>query len=615
MFSSPFFRRLFLPYLLLICAATAAVGFFAARQLRDGYLDRTHTALRDQDRIVRALIADPLQHGDLARVQAIVTELHKEVDCRITLIDSTGKVLADNEADPATMENHADRPEVRAAAGTGEGGTMRPSATLHQSLFYFAQRFELAGSTYYLRLSQHLANLDHQIHQLYAGIILVAALAIGAAGLIAYGLARRDTRPVIELTEFAHALARGEFGRRYLHPEVGETATLADALNGMADSLSRLWSRAAEDNGRLLAILGSMNEGVVATDTQQRILFTNDSAGRLLGFVDVGHGSVTQRQLWEVIRSDAVLKLVRDVLSPAGHSPTNGDGYPEAAALAAAHPPGRATIHVGPLEGRHLEVTACTFPADGPPEGLILVAHDTTQSVQYQELRKEFVANVSHELRTPLSIIKGFAETLRDGAMNDPPRAEQFLATIEKHADQLTNLVSDLLELSRLDSQVGLTRRAPVNLAALVRRVGESLMPVAQRKRHTLTIDLPGGLPETIGNADYLERAVTNLIDNAIKYTPEGGQVSVRAWQDPTDDVVIEVTDNGIGIPTGELPRIFERFYRVDRSRSRELGGTGLGLSIVKHVAQTHGGSVEVESTPGKGSTFRLRLPSVQVVA
>jgi signal transduction histidine kinase len=350
-----------------------------------------------------------------------------------------------------------------------------------------------------------------------------------------------------------------------------------------------------------------MNEGVIAADTQQRILFTNESAGRLLGFgAGTERDEVAGRLLWEVVRSDAVQKLARDVLSPDAPRFGNGDATdpPGPSTLA-----GRTTIHVGPLLGRHLEITACTFPLDGRPEGLILVAHDATQSVQYQELRKEFVANVSHELRTPLSIIKGFAETLRDGAMADPSRAAQYLATIEKHADQLTNLVSDLLELSRLDSQVGITRRAPVNVAALIRHVGELLLPVAQRKRHDLSIDLSPDLPETLGNVDYLERAVTNLIDNAIKYTPEGGRISVVASSD-NGSVLIEVTDNGIGIPAGELPRIFERFYRVDRSRSRELGGTGLGLSIVKHVAQTHGGSIEVDSAPGGGSTFRLRLPA-----
>lgn len=587
MFSSSFFRRLFLPYLLVICTATAAVGLFAAARLRESFEARTTVALRAESRMVGRLIAGPLRDGDVERVREEVKALHGEIETRITVVDDKGVVVADNEADPAQMENHADRAEIALARANEEGASVRPSATLHQDLFYFAHKLKLAdagpGRVYFIRLAVHLADLDKNIHALYFGLGAVALLAMVAAGGITYFFARRGSKPVIALTEFANALARGELNRRYLHAETGETAVLAGALNVMADSLSRLIAKTHDDNDRLLTILSSMNEGVIATDAQQHILFTNESASTQFGFSpDVIRGKL----LWEVVRSDAILKAAREVLDGAE----------------------RKTIHVGPLFGRHLEVTTCTVPPGQKPEGLIVVAHDTTQSVQYQELRKEFVANVSHELRTPLSIIKGFAETLREGAIEDPVRGPQYLGTIEKHADQLTNLVSDLLELSRLDSQAGLARRAPVELAALVRRASDLLLPAAQRKKHRLTMSLPGDLPETFGNADYLERAVTNLIDNAIKYTPEEGNIRVTAREDK-GFVIIEVCDNGIGIPREEVPRIFERFYRVDRSRSRELGGTGLGLSIVKHVAQVHGGTVEVVSTPGEGSCFRLRLP------
>ena len=402
------------------------------------------------------------------------------------------------------------------------------------------------------------------------------------------------------MTEFANTLARGELNRRYSNPgSDGETAVLAKALNDMADSLEGQLHDTAEGNARLLAILGSMNEGVIAADTDARILFTNDSAGRLLGF-SVASRSVTGLPLAELVRIGEINQLVEQVLSGGNGSPNDS----HAGVLR------RKTIHVSPLSDRHLEVTVCTFPIKGPPEGLILVAHDTTQSEQFQKLRKEFVANVSHELRTPLSIIKGFAETLRDGALDDPVRAPQFLATIEKHADQLTNLVSDLAGVVAAGQPGGADAPwgAPVNIVNLIRRVEDLLLPVAQRKKHVLAIDVPEQLPAVFGNEDYLERAITNLVDNAIKYTPEGGRVSVRARQD-RDSVTIEVADNGIGIAQHEVPFIFERFYRVDRSRSRELGGTGLGLSIVKHVVQVHGGSIQVDTSPGRGSTFRLQLP------
>ncbi|HSZ57063.1 MAG TPA: ATP-binding protein, partial [Tepidisphaeraceae bacterium] len=237
------------------------------------------------------------------------------------------------------------------------------------------------------------------------------------------------------------------------------------------------------------------------------------------------------------------------------------------------------------------------------------------QSVRYQELRKEFVANVSHELRTPLTVIKGFTETLRDGAMVDPVNGPKFLLTIDRHVDQLTNLVSDLLELSKLESTPDLPRPVPFDVGGVVRRAVDLLLPAAQRKGQTIQVEIARHAPRVIGNPDYVERAASNLIDNAIKYTPDRGEIRVSVGVERDEFVVIEVADNGIGIPPKDLSRIFERFYRVDRSRSREMGGTGLGLSIVKHVAQVHGGTIDVSSTPGVGSKFRLRIPVLLTAA
>jgi two-component system phosphate regulon sensor histidine kinase PhoR len=258
--------------------------------------------------------------------------------------------------------------------------------------------------------------------------------------------------------------------------------------------------------------------------------------------------------------------------------------------------------------GRHLEITVRPYPLTGSPTGIVIVAHDTTRSVRYQELRKEFVANVSHELRTPLTVIKGFTETLQDGALRDPEKGMKFLATISKHVDQLTNLVNDLLELSRLEGSPELPRPVSIDVGLLARRVTDLLLPAAQKKNQTLRLETRSNMPRVLGNPDYIDRAIANLVDNAIKYTHEGGTISVTAGQ-RNEDVFVEVADNGLGIPADDIPRIFERFYRVDRSRSREMGGTGLGLSIVKHVAQVHGGSIDVSSTPGAGSKFRLYFP------
>lgn len=594
MFSSPFFRRLFLSYLLLIVAISAAIGLYAAACLRQSYIERTCLALRDTNHALEQAIAGPLAAGDPAGALAdMISRLARQIDCRITLIESDGKVIADTEARAATMDNHRQRPEVIAAAATGEGWEIRRSDTLKRDMLYLARSIAVAapadsgpGHKYFLRVAMHLSDLNRDVYDLYEGMafMTIAALILAAGG--SFYFARRQAEPLVHITRFAEALSRGEVEhRRIPRRSAGneEITLLTAALNSMAESIQRLLARGKEENAQIMTILASMSEGVIATDRQQRILMVNRAAATLLGFAA---DAATGKFLWEVVRNDDVIKGAADSLAVAGSK----------------------TFVIGPINARHLEITICTFPLQKNAEGMVIVAHDTTQSVQYQDLRKEFVANVSHELRTPLSIIKGFAETLRDGALADPQRGPQYLATIEKHTDQLTNLVDDLLELSRLESQYGLTRRVPTDLSPLIRRACDLLLPVAQRKQQQFIQEIPPSLPPILAAADYIERAIANLIDNAIKYTPAKGIIKISAKEEGKF-LVVEVSDNGIGISDKDLPRIFERFYRVDKSRSREAGGTGLGLSIVKHVAQVHGGTVDVASTSGQGSTFRLILP------
>jgi two-component system phosphate regulon sensor histidine kinase PhoR len=330
-------------------------------------------------------------------------------------------------------------------------------------------------------------------------------------------------------------------------------------------------------NRRLATVLDGMGEGVLATDRQQKVLFVNGAAARLLEFPLEG---AVGRPLWELVRLEPILK-----------------GSLEAIVAGASR-----TVQVGPLRERHLSVSF------SPGPGLVvLVISDVTESARYQELRKEFVANVSHELRTPLTMIRGYLETLEDGAIRDPEKGPEFLGIITKHARLLSNLVDNLLDLSRLEGQ-GLGKRVRVDLAALVERVVDLRRPSAEKKGQGLDAIVAPDVPDVLGDADYLERAVSNLVDNAVKYTPEGGSIRITASRRGAQ-VAVQVSDDGIGIPESDLPRIFERFYRVDKSRSRDMGGTGLGLAIVKHVIQSHGGTIEVESALGKGSTFRVLLP------
>jgi len=448
--------------------------------------------------------------------------------------------------------------------------------------FYAALRVR-AGRLEQNRQSVDAADVNRELQSDYLAIGGVCLSAICVAAAICFYLTKKHSEPVRDVAAFANALSRGELNRRFHPSGGGEIGTLTTSLNSMAESLSRMIRQTTRDHAELSAILASMSEGVIAVDPALRILLANEKAAELLEF---DAGSAVGKALWEVLRIEPILRAASDAL---------------AGSEIRAFP-------VSPTMGRHLEITVRQYPLTGRPSGLVIVAHDTTRSVRYQELRKEFVANVSHELRTPLTVIKGFTETLQDGALLDPEKGMQFLSTISKHVDQLTNLVNDLLELSRLEGSPELPRPVSMDIAALARRVTDLLAPAAQRKNQTLRLAAANLLPRILGNPDYIDRAIANLVDNAIKYTQEGGEVAVTVGRDD-HDVFVEVADNGLGIPQDDIPRIFERFYRVDRSRSREMGGTGLGLSIVKHVVQVHGGSIDVSSSPGAGSKFKLYLP------
>lgn len=398
-----------------------------------------------------------------------------------------------------------------------------------------------------------------------------AAVGLAAAAMITVYFAREQTRQVAEI--FASLAPM----------PVKNKIKLTDLLDSTAKSFSSLIAQASKDKSHLLAVLSGMSDGLIAIDAAQRVMLVNQAAEDLLGF---GLSEAAGKPLYDAVAIPALLRAVHEVLLTGQQK----------------------VLQIGPLHDRHLELTLRRLTAADRAGGMVIVIHDITESRCYEELRKEFVANVSHELRTPLTVIKGFIETLRDGAIDDRPRAMEYLETMGRHSDQLANLVNDLLDLSRLDSGADRLTNEPVEIGGLLRRVQELMLASAEKKHQVLTLNVPANLPPITGNADYLQRAISNLVENAIKYTADAGRVTVTASQ-ASGQVIIEVSDSGIGIPPDDLARIFERFYRVDRSRSRAMGGTGLGLSIVKHVVQNHGGAVEVASKLGEGSTFTVRLP------
>lgn len=591
MFRSPFFRRIYVPFVLIIFVISATIGLLGAEQLRQNHLQQAQQRLRSTATLVDYVLGDHIRSADtqavVAHVKGLALGLSRQgVPCRITIIDAEGKVLADSEADPQTMTSHRVRPEVMMASSTGEGWDVRKSETVHDDLLYYAVRVLGDSKPAYIRLAIHLQQLQASLRSFYVRLTIVTLTSAVLAALAAYFLARRQVQRVVETTTFANNLAQGQLNHRIAYTGSGELHTLVNSLNSMADAIKALLSESHERQAELEAILQNMDEGVLATDASSRVLLANEASARLLGF---GLPGSSGKAVWELIRHDQIVKSVGEASQ--------------------SHQRQRVRTTVGE---KQLTVVLCPFEYlahETRHSGLVIVIHDVTEASRYEDLRKEFVANVSHELRTPLSVLKGYVETLRDGAIDDLAKRDEYLAVIERNTDLLSSLVSDLLEISRLESQPGVPRKARVDVGAMLNRALNWLRPTVEAKGHVIELHVPDPSPVVLGNVEYLERAAMNLIENAAKYTPSGGRIVISVSSDQSN-VIIDFADNGIGIPPQDIDRIFERFYRVDRSRSRDMGGTGLGLSIVKHVVQTHGGRIEVTSELNVGSTFRIIFPA-----
>jgi two-component system phosphate regulon sensor histidine kinase PhoR len=444
-----------------------------------------------------------------------------------------------------------------------------------------------------------------ELANLHSLVWTTAAVTGVLATVLAFWLARRTTLPIRELTEGAETIAAGDYGHKVYVSGADEMQTLANSFNHMSERLASQFAELDEERQQLRAILSGMIEGVVALDAEQRILFANERAVALL---DLAGQPAIGRKMWEVIRLRGLTELVRKAMV---------EPEPCREELAWSGSTTRSlTAHAARLQGN-------------VARGAVLVLHDTTELRRLEQLRQEFVANVSHELKTPLAVIQGCVETLLDGAADDAEHRGQFLARISEEGHRLHSLILDLLSLARIESGAEALVYEPVAISDAVSACLERHFGRASGKKQRLEIEHEGcvnvfnepepgapvtndAVPAIVAWADEeaVDQILDNLVDNAVKYTPEGGCIRVR-WFSEDSQVCLEVQDTGIGIPERDLPRVFERFYRVDKARSRELGGTGLGLSIVKHLAQVMHGSVRATSIVGRGSTFQVRLPTV----
>jgi two-component system phosphate regulon sensor histidine kinase PhoR len=581
------FWRLFGTYSVLLVVSTAFLGMVLAGRVERHHQRQVFTSLRTKAVLVREMVRDwPADRvGDLPmRMLA----LGREIGTRITLLAEDGRVLADSQEDPEQMENHAHRPEIRDAHGEEFGTATRFSSTLKKPMSYVAVRLPGNQTVGYVRVALPLDDIEVQLVELNH-IMWTAAGATGvAAWLLALWLARRIIPPIQELTRKSERIAAGDYGHKVYRLGQDEVSLLARAFNHMSERLQVQFAQLDEDRQQLRTILSGMVEGVVALNAEQRILFANERAAQLLGFQTQ---TVIGRKVWEIVRHRTFQEVVNQALR--GPEPCSRelvwDGSP-AKCL---------TIHAARLPGP-------------PARGAVLVFHDTTELRRLERLRQEFVANVSHELKTPLSIIKACIETLLDGAVDDPTHRGPFLEQIDDQANRLHMLILDLISLARIESGAEVFEFQDVPLEPVVHTCLERHRARAEGKQQQLAVvppqDPSGREIAVWADEEAVSQILDNLVDNAVKYTPAGGRIYIR-WRAENGQVCLEVEDTGIGIPEQDLPRIFERFYRVDKARSRALGGTGLGLSIVKHLVQAMHGTVQAHSRVGAGTTFQIRLP------
>jgi two-component system, OmpR family, phosphate regulon sensor histidine kinase PhoR len=580
---SRLFWRLGLVYLALLVIVLVAVDTYTVQAIRKEFIQAGIDRLEALGRLVDHR---PPSSKNLAELNAWAFWIAQS-GARCTVVAADGHVLADSESNPAEMVNHAGRPEIRAAMEAGEGTAVRHSDTLNQDLVYLALRHKsVEGDTLVIRFALPLYRLSDALvgfrwHLWTASFVIL--LVGGAMSLVFF---RALTTRIERLQQFSRRVAAGDFRPISADRRGDELSDLAATLNETAAHMDVTIKTLTGERNQSAAILRSMAEGVAVIASNQRLVFCNEAFCQAL---DVDASGWSGRPIAEVIRQSDMLQAIQKALA------------------------GRETVRhelvVGTVKTRSFAVTAAPVRAEESTSGAVMVLHEITELRRLERARRDFVANISHEFKTPLTAIQGFAETLLAGVA-EPENQVRFLEIIRSNALRLGRLTDDLLRLSQIESgKVPLEMRA-VNLCDIVGPCVETVRVNAAAKNLTIETECAQNSAAIAGDVNALQEILQNLLDNAVRYTPAGGRVVVRA-ETKGPDVALSVADTGIGIPKASQERIFERFYRVDAARSREVGGTGLGLAITKHLVEAHGGRIEVDSEVGRGSTFTVLLPRI----
>jgi two-component system, OmpR family, phosphate regulon sensor histidine kinase PhoR len=580
--------KLMLSYLLFIVAIAGSLYLYMDHVLETNLVEESRANLLNQAKLARLLVMSDYMKLSPQKLAETVGSTIKE---RLTLIASDGRVLGDSEVNGAKLDelqNHLDRPEVQAALASGTGIAMRYSETLKTDMLYVAMTYGSGRTEGFIRLAMPMTYITKSSKALQQVMGFATLLTILAALVLGYFLSNLTSRPLRDMAAAAARIGHGDSPVRIpasAHDEVGE---LARVLNDMSARIDLQMQRLSSEKQQLDTILRGMGEGVMVTSTEGVISLVNPAFRKLFSL----SGEVEGKKLIEISRHPDLLEAFTAL------GAAEGDELIREITIQ----PGEITLltHWAPLT------------VDGRKSGVVAVFHNISDMKQVENIRRDFVANVSHELRTPVSVIKGYAETLLDGALqSDADRAVRFVEIILNHSERLTALINDILTLSTLESRDMTLDLHPLDISGTMRKTYMLLEDNAHKKDIRMQIDIPAGLPRVMADQGRVEQVIVNLLDNAIKYTPPQGMVTLLVRKDDDDRFMrISVADTGIGIPFKDIPRIFERFYRVDEARSRDQGGTGLGLAIAKHIVQLHGGEISVTNNEyGKGSIFSFTLP------
>lgn len=578
-------KRITIVFSILIVLVTAFSGVFSYVIFKNAYYESTERNLKsNSEYIVEDLMPGYIRTGDVSGLEHYATSTNQ----RINIIDVEGNVLFESLSGIGSLDNHLSRPEVQGAMKGTPTTSVRYSDTIMKNMLYLAAPYYQDGQiTHIVRIAVPLDVMEDVSYSIINNLIFVALASILIAIVIFAFLLSNETRPLDEVTIFARKIARGDYKTKLTMLRDDKIGDLVDSLNTMAEQLDASFSKINRKNIELSSVLSSMNQGIIAVDRDNKIILINDTARGIFN-IDLKK-EIKGKNILEVYRDPFVYEL-QDKLAE------TEDGRLD---------------YETRIEERIYKVTSSQMldKGDQTYNGNIIILEDITMIKGLENIRRDFVANVSHELKTPITTIRGFIETIQENHITDEATLSRFYSIIADESERLTRLVNDILILSHLENnqRSGEDKREVIGVNQEILRIFDMLKMTAESKRIDLRYQKEGDISVII-NPDDFRQMMINLVDNAIKYTDEGGRVDVSVYENGAHFCIL-VEDTGCGIPEEDIPRIFERFYRVDKSRSKENGGTGLGLAIVKHIVQNNRGAIEVTSSVGIGTTFKVTLP------